>query len=504
MTIQNVRYTFVFILLLLFAVLLGCAPIANLSVPSKPVVSIGSPAHGTNVNLGQEVLVQVIAADTNGIARVELWVDGALVTMSEPTSTQTTHSAILRWTPTVVGAHMLMAKAINASGITSDPMAITVNVVAPTTPTVPPTSNTTPTAPTTVAPTQIPLTPAACENNAIFVEHVTVPDSTNWMPGQAFNKIWRVRNTGTCIWGPGYELVFVGGEAMTTQTTSIVPVTAPGATADTLIAMVAPTTSGSHSGQWRLRDTKTGLFGATMNVTINVLGSTQTQPQPPQPLPPDCPGAPVIASFGANPATITTGQSTTLSWGKVNNATSAAIDQGIGGIATPGSTTVKPATTTTYTLSATGCGGTATKQVTVTVTGFNASALPTLQMMTLVPIVPFKPDLAITGMHLVSTTGPSRLHVDVKNTGNGDFNGSFNYKCVVPQVMQRGTNQMVAALGDEGSISRSIPKGGTVFFDPIGSMSFDATLYSYPQVICVVDLNGDLTPDDNQLTITIP
>lgn len=83
--------------------------------------------------------------------------------------------------------------------------------------------------------------------------------------------------------------------------------------------------------------------------------------------PPTCPGPPVIGSFTASPNPITSGSSTSLSWGLVSNATSAAIDHGIGGVATPGSKKVSPTTTTTYTLTATGCGGVATSQVTVTV-----------------------------------------------------------------------------------------------------------------------------------------
>jgi hypothetical protein len=317
MATKKLRPAFVFVACLFAALLFGCNSVPNVLVPGKPVVSIGSPPHGASVNLGQEVLVQASAVDASGVSRVELWVDGALDAVSQPPSPQTSHAAVLRWTPTVAGPHMLMVKAINTSGITSDPAAITVNVVALNSPTPTPIPTTVPIVPLPASPTSTPVTPAptsapptqtlstptACVSDAAFVEHVTVPDGTNWMPGQAFNKIWRVRNAGTCAWGPGYELVFVGGEAMTTQASFIVPVTAPGATADLLIAMIAPTTPGNHSGQWRLRETKTGLFGATIGVGINVLGSTQ--PQGSQPPAPGCAGAPVIASFDANPAAIT-------------------------------------------------------------------------------------------------------------------------------------------------------------------------------------------------------
>lgn len=81
-----------------------------------------------------------------------------------------------------------------------------------------------------------------------------------------------------------------------------------------------------------------------------------------------CSVPPTIEYFEANPSTIAFGQSTALSWGKVENATRATISPGIGGVGTPGWRMVNPANTTTYVLTAVGCGGTTVKQVTVIVT----------------------------------------------------------------------------------------------------------------------------------------
>jgi len=88
---------------------------------------------------------------------------------------------------------------------------------------------------------------------------------------------------------------------------------------------------------------------------------------------PKCSGPPSIPSFTASPATISSGESTTLSWGAVLNADSVSIDQGVGGVATPGTRLVSPNNTTTFTMTASGCGGTITSQVIVTV----KAALPT-------------------------------------------------------------------------------------------------------------------------------
>lgn len=75
--------------------------------------------------------------------------------------------------------------------------------------------------------------------------------------------------------------------------------------------------------------------------------------------------APSIGSFTADAATVAPGQSTTLRW-SVTNATSLSIDHGIG-VVTGTSAVVTLADTTTYTLTATGSGGSTNRSTTVTV-----------------------------------------------------------------------------------------------------------------------------------------
>jgi hypothetical protein len=95
--------------------------------------------------------------------------------------------------------------------------------------------------------------------------------------------------------------------------------------------------------------------------------STAPPSAPPAATADACPGPPAVAFFTANPATITAGQSSTLDWGAVSNTTSVSVDQGIGAVPAPGSRVVTPATTTIYTLTITGCGGTVERQATVIV-----------------------------------------------------------------------------------------------------------------------------------------
>jgi hypothetical protein len=77
-------------------------------------------------------------------------------------------------------------------------------------------------------------------------------------------------------------------------------------------------------------------------------------------------GGPVV-TFSAAPSSVVAGDPVTLTW-DAGDATSVEIDNGVGSVAAPaGSTTVHPAATTTYTLSATNAGGTSTKSATITV-----------------------------------------------------------------------------------------------------------------------------------------
>ena len=55
---------------------------------------------------------------------------------------------------------------------------------------------------------------ADCTNSAAFVTDVTIPDNSNVTGGTLFTKTWRVRNTGTCIWGSGYTLTHYSDEQM--------------------------------------------------------------------------------------------------------------------------------------------------------------------------------------------------------------------------------------------------------------------------------------------------
>ncbi|HZL98213.1 MAG TPA: OmpA family protein [Terriglobales bacterium] len=86
---------------------------------------------------------------------------------------------------------------------------------------------------------------------------------------------------------------------------------------------------------------------------------------PPPPPPPPLALEPTV-SLSANPAVIDPGKCTTLFWSS-ENASGAAIDQGIGDVGKSGSRQVCPTETTPYTISVMGEGGSRTASTTVTV-----------------------------------------------------------------------------------------------------------------------------------------
>jgi len=108
---------------------------------------------------------------------------------------------------------------------------------------------------------------------------------------------------------------------------------------------VSPSATTTYTG------TVTGSGGtATCTATVTVR---------PRPDAPTC-------NMSTNPANITAGGSSTLSWSSTNT-TSASINQGIGAVAVNGTRSVSPTSSTTYTGTFTGPGGTVTCNAAVTV-----------------------------------------------------------------------------------------------------------------------------------------
>jgi len=152
------------------------------------------------------------------------------------------------------------------------------------TPTAPQAGEASPTPPPPPAATDTPVpdvpAPGGCTLNARYVADVTVPDDTAFAPGEAFTKVWRVRNSGTCTWETGTQLVFVSGEPMGGPAAVDVPAVAPGSETDIGVGLVAPATPGTHRGNWQLRAPDDTHFGSIIYVKIVVLAPATATPTP--------------------------------------------------------------------------------------------------------------------------------------------------------------------------------------------------------------------------------
>ncbi len=119
--------------------------------------------------------------------------------------------------------------------------------------------------------------PVSTGDAAAWVADVTFPDNTDVTPGQVFVKTWRIQNTGITTWTTDYDLVFVSGERMGTTTEVACPSSvAPGQQVDISVTLTAPTTVGTYTGYWKMRNATAGYFEYGVTVVIDVVSSLTT------------------------------------------------------------------------------------------------------------------------------------------------------------------------------------------------------------------------------------
>lgn len=121
------------------------------------------------------------------------------------------------------------------------------------------------------------VTTSQCDD-AVFMADVTFADNTVIAPDTDFEKIWSLKNSGTCTWNEDYSLVFVSGSSMDGETTSIDGTVLPGETIQIPVAMVSPDEDGTYSGYWRMMNDENVQFGVTVFVLIKVSSGVTSTP----------------------------------------------------------------------------------------------------------------------------------------------------------------------------------------------------------------------------------
>ncbi len=157
--------------------------------------------------------------------------------------------------------------------------------------------------------------PPSCVDDMAYVADVTYPDNNMTAPpvvtpGQVFVKTWRVKNTGTCSWVPGYQLAYAYGNTpaaqMGGQPVPITSTISPGMTVDLSATLTAPTANGTYQGFWQMKNANIQAFGQTIWVGVTVADPAQPTAAP---MP-----APVITTFTVTPGQIQLGQCVTANW----------------------------------------------------------------------------------------------------------------------------------------------------------------------------------------------
>jgi hypothetical protein len=248
-------------------VLIGLAACGGNTQSLKPVVSIITPVEGARFGVGETIMLQLAAASSNNVARIELRVNNAIAGTVENDTPSPTFSAQINYTPNQSGTLTLMVTAIDANGGSSEPFVLNLiigedelfSVPAPTQP---------------VQPTQTPppgvIGDNGCTLSATFITDVTIPDNTAIEAGKSFIKTWRMRNTSSCAWESGYKLKFLSDDIMGATPEMAIPPTPKDAEVDISVQFTAPATSGTYTSTWRLLEPGGKLFGNRVFVVINV------------------------------------------------------------------------------------------------------------------------------------------------------------------------------------------------------------------------------------------
>jgi hypothetical protein len=117
-----------------------------------PTITINSPLPGQKVPANQPVLITSSAADPDGIQRTELWIDGAPTRIDVNPQPSSPYIVTQPWQTDKAGSHIIVVKAFDTQGTEgqSQPLAISVETGAPSTPIAHPSAAPGPASPTTV------------------------------------------------------------------------------------------------------------------------------------------------------------------------------------------------------------------------------------------------------------------------------------------------------------------------------------------------------------------
>jgi hypothetical protein len=121
-----------------------------------------------------------------------------------------------------------------------------------------------------------------------FVDDVSIPDGTEIVAGEGFDKTWRLRSSGCLPLPAGSQLIFDSGDSMGGPASVAVPSVAVGAEFDVTVHLTAPNTPGEYTGYWHIVG-PTGDYVGQVYVQIEVVAPPPEETEEPTEEPTDEP-----------------------------------------------------------------------------------------------------------------------------------------------------------------------------------------------------------------------
>ena len=121
-----------------------------------------------------------------------------------------------------------------------------------------------------------------CNDSAVLLRDVTIPDGTILRAGETFTKTWEFMNNGSCPWY-GYTLKYAAGDQMSAPLSAPVPVTLTKELVQVSVQLTAPSADGEYTGYFTLNDPtgKDVPIGIEKTFWVKIrVGSGGTVPQP--------------------------------------------------------------------------------------------------------------------------------------------------------------------------------------------------------------------------------
>jgi peptidoglycan-associated lipoprotein len=213
------------------------------------------------------------------------------------------------------------------------------------------------------------------------------------------------------------------------------------------------------------------LFGTLLAILALSAACKKPAPQAPPPPPPTpvAPPARPTVNLQASPTTIQRGESVTLTWSSTN-ATALSLSPEIGNVSAEGTQRVTPQDSITYTLTATGPGGSADANVHITVSAPPLppkAAEPTLQQLFDKEVKDAyfdydKADVRTDARDALSQTAQflrSYPQVKVVIEGHCDERGSTEYNLALGDRRAAAAKQFLASLGIAADRMESVSYG---------------------------------------------